>query len=67
MICRNAIVNLLNIGRKLFETAQGINVSKPDGQKGRTGTDSNKSKYYIDRMFNSLLKTILSQAQYLHI
>ena len=23
-ICRNAIVNLLNIGRKLFEKAQGM-------------------------------------------
>ena len=47
-ICRNAIVNLLNIGRKLFETAQGIDVSKPDGKKGRTGIDSSKGKYYIE-------------------
>ena len=43
------IVNLLNIGRKLFfKTAQEINVSKWDGKKGRTGTDSSKGDYYID-------------------
>ena len=48
MICRNAIVNLLNIGRKIWQTAQGVNVSKPDGKKGRKGTNSNKGKHYIE-------------------
>ena len=48
-IYNNVIVNLLNIGKKLFfKTAQEINVSKWDGKKGRTGTDSSKGDYYID-------------------
>ena len=59
-ICRNArIINLLNIGRKRFENAQGINVSKPDGKKGRTGTDSNKSKYYIIYFINYLITSAI--------
>ena len=48
MICRNAVANLLNIGRKLWQTARGVNVSKPDGKKGRKGTDSGKGKHYIE-------------------
>ena len=49
-ICRKTIVNLLNIGRKQFEKAQGmVNISKPDGKKkGRTGINSSKGKYYIE-------------------
>jgi hypothetical protein len=52
-ICKNATGNLLSIGRKLFATAGGLNALKPDGKKGRTGTDSNKGKYYIE-IYDSL-------------
>ena len=49
MIYKNAIINLLNMGRKrLFKTTQEINASKRDGKKGRTRTDLSKGNYYID-------------------
>ena len=41
-------MNLLNVGRKLWATAQGVNCSKPDVKKGRKGLQSNKGKHYIE-------------------
>ena len=48
LICRNDIANLLNIGRRLWQTAKSVNCSKPDGKTGRKGLESNKGKHYTE-------------------
>lgn len=48
LICRNAIANLLNIGRRLWQTAQTLDCLKPDGKTGQKGLESNKGKHYTE-------------------
>ena len=60
MVCRNAVLNVLNVGRRMLVSAR-VNPSKPHGNVGKSGIANNRGKK--NEEINASLKEYFTELQ----